>query len=121
MGHRFHSQTERIQWREKVRRGEYVIAPGAEAIANILQDAWALRIGKVSVEDMSFAEVERKVRDALGPIEDDGGLQSVNNVDFELLEEKCRVWLEVQEREPRWMGSKEYEQAVEEATADCNL
>ncbi|ROV94991.1 hypothetical protein VMCG_08294 [Cytospora schulzeri] len=95
MGHRHHSQTERVQWREKVRRGEYAIAPGAEPIADILQGAWALRT-KTSNEATSSAEVERKVRDSLGPIEDDGGLQPVNNVDYELLEERRRVWLEVQ-------------------------
>ena len=119
MGDGHHSQAERIQWREKVRRGEYAVSPGAEPIADILQDAWALR-NNWSDGALSFAEVERKVRDALGPIEDDEGLQQVNSVDFEALEEKCRVWLEAQEREPRWMGFQEYEEAAREATADCD-
>lgn len=119
MGDARYSQTDRIQWREKVRRGEYPIAPGAEPIANILQDAWTLRT-TASDEATSFSEVERKIRDALGPvdIEGNGGLQPVNNADLELIEERCRAWLETQEREPKWMGSREYEEAVREATAD---
>lgn len=121
MGDGRYSQTERIQWREKVRRGEYAIAPGAEPIADILQDAWTLRT-TASNEVMSFSDVERKVRDALGPvdIEDDGGLNPVNDIDLELIEERCRAWLGAQEREPKWMGSREYEEAVREATADCD-
>ncbi|KAK2605782.1 hypothetical protein N8I77_008596 [Diaporthe amygdali] len=119
MGHARHGQTDRIQWREKVRRGEYAIAPGAEPIADILQDAWTLRT-ITSVEARSFAEVERKIRDALEPfeIDDDRVLQLSNNFNLKLIGETCRVWLEMQEREPRWMGSCEYDQAVREATAD---
>lgn len=119
MGDARYSQTDRIQWREKVRRGEYPIAPGAEPIADILHDAWTLRT-TASDEATSFSEVERKIRDALGPvdIEGNGGLQPVNNVDLESIEERCRAWLETQEREPKWMGYREYEDAVREATAD---
>ncbi|KAK7709316.1 hypothetical protein SLS64_006228 [Diaporthe eres] len=121
MGDGHYSQTERVQWREKVRRGEYAITSGAEPIVGILQDAWTLRT-TASDAVMSFSEVERKVRDALGPvdIEDDDGHEPANDIDLEPIEERCRAWLGVQEREPKWMGSSEYEEAVREATADCN-
>ncbi|KAI7774434.1 hypothetical protein LA080_008773 [Diaporthe eres] len=121
MGDGCYSQTERIQWREKVRRGEYAIAPGAEPIADILQDAWTLRTA-ASDAVMSFSEVERKVRVALGPvdIEDDGGHEPANDIDLKLIEESCREWLWAQEREPKWMGSREYGEAVREVTADCD-
>lgn len=119
LGHARYSQTDRIQWREKVRRGEYAIAPGAEPIADILQDAWTLRT-TISDEAMSFSEVERKIRDALGPVDDDDDrvLKSVNNDDLEVIEERCHAWLGAQEREPKWLGSREYEEAVREATAN---
>lgn len=119
LGHARYSQTDRIQWREKVRRGEYAIAPGAQPIADILQDAWTLRT-TTSDEAMSFSEVERKIRDALGLVdnEDHGILRPVNNDDLELIEDRCHAWLGAQEREPKWMGAREYEEAVREATAN---
>ncbi|KAG6358562.1 hypothetical protein INS49_012079 [Diaporthe citri] len=121
LGDARYSQTERIQWREKVRRGEYAIAPGAEPIAGILQDAWTLRT-TTGDKATSFSEVEQMIRGALGPvdIEYGGGLQPVNNVDVELIEERCRAWLGAQERETKWMGWREYEEAVREATVDYN-
>lgn len=60
MGHAHHSQTDRSQWRERVRRGEYPIAASAEPSAKILQDAWTLKM-QVNGEARSFAEVERRI------------------------------------------------------------
>lgn len=120
MGHARHSPSDRIQWREKVRRGEYPISPGAEPIAHILQDAWTLRT-ITRDEVLSFAAVERILRDTLGPldVDDDWEPQPFMNDEFGLLEEECSAWLRVQERESRWMGFKDYEEALREATADC--
>lgn len=119
MGHARHSRTDRIQWREKVRRGEYPISPGAELIAHILQDAWTLRT-ITRDEALSFAAAERNIRDALGPLDVDDAWepQPVINDESGLIKEKCRAWLGMQEREPRWMGSRDYEEALREATAD---
>lgn len=123
MGHGHHTQAERAQWRETVRRGGYAIAPGAEPIADILHGAWALRAttGGGGEGMRAFAEVGRKVRGALGPVEDDGDLQPIRDVDVQLLEGRCREWLGAQEREPRWLGAREYEEAVMKAMADCDV
>lgn len=118
-GHAHHSRTDRMQWRQMVRRGKSPIAPGAEPIADILQDAWELKM-TASGEGRSFAEVERKVRNALGPleVEDEAELQPVSSIDYGVVEEKCREWLKAQEQEPRWMAAFEYEEAVREATSE---
>lgn len=66
--------------------------------------------------------MEQKVRDALGPldVDEEGLLHLDNKGDFGILEEKCRAWLMLQEREPRWLGIREYEEAVSEAIANYN-
>lgn len=121
MGHARHSRSDRIQWREKVRRGEYPISPGAEPIAHILQDAWTIRT-ITKGEILSFAAVERNIRDALGSpdVDDDWETQPVIKDEFGLLEEKCRAWLEVQEQESRWMGFRDYEEALRQAMAEVD-
>lgn len=121
IGHARHSQEARRQWRETVRRGEYPIAAGAEPIAGILQDAWTLKM-QADGKARSFAEVELRVRDALEAleVEDEAEIQQAAGDERRLLEERCRVWLEAQELEPRWMGALEYEEAVRKAIAECD-
>lgn len=121
IGHARHSRKDRIQWREKVRRGEYPVAPGAEPIADILHDAWTLKT-VTGPPVTSFAAVEQKIRDALGPlgIGEEWSSQLGNADDVGILEEKCRAWLRFQEREPRWLGLREYEEAVSNAIAGYN-
>ncbi|KAI3394841.1 hypothetical protein diail_2178 [Diaporthe ilicicola] len=119
IGHARHSQTDRRQWREMmVRRGEYPIAAGAEPIAEIVQDAWALKMA-AGGEARSFKEVEEKIRDAFRglEVEHEAELQLANGTDYGLLEERCHAWLEAQEQEPRWLAAAEYEEAVREAMA----
>lgn len=119
MSHAYHSEKERRQWRERVRRGEYPVAVGAEPIADILQDAWILKTQE-NGEARSFAEVERKVRGALSvlEVEDEIASQPSDGNEYEPLEERCRAWLVAQEREPRWMAVAEYEDAVRNAIAE---
>lgn len=121
IGHARHSQEARRRWRETVRRGEYPIDAGAEPTADILQDAWALKMHP-NGEARSFAEVDRRVRDALGAleVEDEAETREAAGDKCRLLEERCRVWLEAQELEPRWMRALEYEKAVRRAIAQCD-